>query len=416
MDVATRYCTATVIKDKCASTIIKGLFLSWIVLFGAPGKMLSDNGCEFNNSEMRTLGEAFNVKVMTTAAESPWSNGVCERQNAVIGDSVRKIMADCNCALEVALAWAIAARNSLTNSFGFSPNQLVFGYNPAIPNVVTNDLPALESASSSETVRDNLNALHAARQEFIKKESSERLARALRHNVRSTDVSDLQNGDEVFYKRNDSYEWHGPGIVIGRDGKQVLVRHGGIYVRAHACRLTRAPVQDTQTPPDHCSAAQQQPEGATSSRSYPPEEEDEETGNVSEEVSISDAQDTTDVEVPGASKVVNEPKPLKFVVGQRIKGIHAETGELVSGKILSRAGKVSGKYKHRYNVQKDSDGSVSAIDFKYGFKDLEVLSDEAEMIVLFNSEAVRVAKDSEINNWQSNDVYEEVDDIGQNFI
>ncbi|KAK3887825.1 hypothetical protein Pcinc_008076 [Petrolisthes cinctipes] len=78
-------------------------------------EILSDNGCEFNNADMRALGEAFNIKIMATSAESPWSNGACERQNAVIGDIVRKIMADCQCDLDVALAWAISARNALTN-------------------------------------------------------------------------------------------------------------------------------------------------------------------------------------------------------------------------------------------------------------------------------------------------------------
>lgn len=154
-------------------------------------------------------------------------------------------MADAQCDLEVALAWAISARNALTNSSGFSPNQLVFGYNPALPNVFMDDPPALKPVSS-KMVKDNLNAMHFAREEFVKNEASERLKRALRHNIRSSEISEIENGDEVYYKRNDSHEWYGPGIVIGRDGKQVLVRHGGVYVRAHACRLTRVPVQNTE--------------------------------------------------------------------------------------------------------------------------------------------------------------------------
>ena len=80
VDLATRYSMATVIGNKYATTIVKALFKSWIVVFGAPGKILSDNGLEFNNDEMRAMGEAFNIKIMTTSAESPWSNGVCERQ------------------------------------------------------------------------------------------------------------------------------------------------------------------------------------------------------------------------------------------------------------------------------------------------------------------------------------------------
>ena len=45
----------------------------------------------------------------------------------------------------------------------------------------------------------------------------------------------------MFYKRNDSSEWHGPGIVIGRDGKQVLVKYGGVYVRVHFHELSVIP-------------------------------------------------------------------------------------------------------------------------------------------------------------------------------
>lgn len=108
----------------------------------------------------------------------------------------------------------------------------------------TDKLPAFEGVTTSTIVRDNLNARHLARQQHVKGESCERLRRALRHNVRTTDIEDLNNGQEVYYKRNDSNEWRGPGIVIGRDGKQILVRHGGlggVYVRVHVCRLRKAP-------------------------------------------------------------------------------------------------------------------------------------------------------------------------------
>ena len=51
----------------------------------------------------------------------------------------------------------------------------------------------------------------------------------------------LQN-DSVYYKRNNSNQWHGPARVLGKDSHQYLLKHGGIYVRVHPCRmqLTRA--------------------------------------------------------------------------------------------------------------------------------------------------------------------------------
>ena len=59
---------------------------------------------------------------MTTAAESPWSNGVCERLNGEIGERVSRILDDTQCDIELALAWAISARNALSNKAGFYPN------------------------------------------------------------------------------------------------------------------------------------------------------------------------------------------------------------------------------------------------------------------------------------------------------
>lgn len=414
VDLATRYCTATVIRDKCANTIIKALFLKWIVTFGAPRKILTDNGCEFNNSEMRTLGEAFNVKIMTTSAESPWSNGVCERLNGVIGDMVRKIMADNGCDLEVALAWAVSARNALTNYLGFAPNQLVFGNNPSLPNVSTNALPALEPVVSSEIVRNHLNALHSARQGFIKAESSERLARALRHNIRSSDHEELVNGAEVYYKRNDSNEWRGPGIIIGRDGKQFLVKHGGGYVRVHECRLTCAPEswsESRRDEDDHGGAARVEDQTLPSRYTFEEESEDGDVHGNATEIQVGEVSEST-TEVESAPEIA-PALPSRLVAGTRIQGTRSDTGELVSGRVMSRAGKASGRYSDCYNFRWDSDGSISWADLKKDFSTWKIVDDDTELLVLFNTEEVLRAKEKEITNWRDNEVYEEVEDVGQ---
>ena len=63
--------------------------------------------------------------------EIPWSYGLGECHNGVLGNTLRKMMSDKpNYSLEIGVAWAIAAKNSLKNVYGFSPNQLVFEKNP----------------------------------------------------------------------------------------------------------------------------------------------------------------------------------------------------------------------------------------------------------------------------------------------
>ena len=129
------------------------------------------------------------------------------------------------------------AKNTLHNVHGYSPNQLVFGRNPNLPGLLNDKLPALEGVSTSEVVADNLNVMHGARKQFIACESLEKVRRALCHQVRTSIAQTYKNADAVLYKRNLCDRWLGPGTVIAWEHKQVLVKHGGTYVRVYPFRL-----------------------------------------------------------------------------------------------------------------------------------------------------------------------------------
>ena len=76
-------------------------------------------------------------------------------------------------------------------------------------------------------------------------------------------------------------------------------------------------------------------------KTVPIEEKDEES-----EVSSEETESTRET---AAGSGVQETVPhITVKVGQRIQGVHKITGELQSGRILSRAGKSTGKYKDCY--------------------------------------------------------------------
>ena len=239
VDSCTRYTATALIKSKRKEVIVKKIFKIWLAYFGAPLKFHSDNGGEFANETFREMNEKMGIETSTTPAESPFSNGVVERNNAMLYETMMKTMEDQNCDMETALAWATCAKNSLQSTFGFSPNQLVLGRNVNLPSVESNDLPAQEPTTHSDLVRTNLNALHKSRENYIKAESSDRIKRALKHNIRTYSEVDFLPGEKVYFKRNKVKGWKGPAKVLGKESNFVLIRHGSAYYRCHPCHMKK---------------------------------------------------------------------------------------------------------------------------------------------------------------------------------
>ena len=240
IDSFTRYTVATVIRKKEPDMVVDAIMDKWIQYFGKMDGILTDNGGEFSSHLMREVLSILDVMDHTTGAESPWSNGLCERNHALVDNILQSVMRDYSeLSIEQALTWAVVAKNSLSNHFGFSPFQLVFGKNPKLPNVVNDPPPSWEIKTKSVKLMQNLKAMHATRQAFMKAESCERLKTALRSKIR-TNGTVYQNGDIVYYKRDNEEEWRGPAKVVFQDGKVIFIRHGGYAVRVSANRITKA--------------------------------------------------------------------------------------------------------------------------------------------------------------------------------
>ena len=99
IDHMTRFNAAAVIHTKKKEEVVDNVFKMWISLFVCPKKILSDNGGEFNNELLRELGQLLNTHILCTSAESPWSNGITEGHNAIIGNMVAKVMKDVPCSI-----------------------------------------------------------------------------------------------------------------------------------------------------------------------------------------------------------------------------------------------------------------------------------------------------------------------------
>ena len=449
IDSVTRYSAARIIYNKKKETIIQGICSGWISIFGNPKKFMADNGGEFANAEFTEMCQRFNVDVQNSAAESPWSNGIVERHHKMLTEMMVKTQEDSKCSWEIALCWALSAKNSMQMFGGFSANQLTMGRNPSLPNVIDDRLPALEDTTVSKTVADNVNAMHSARQAFAKCESSNKIRRALRSQVRTCNDEYYQNGEKVMYKRKGYTRWSGPGVILGRDSTHLyIIKHGNQYYKCSACHLTRDsttgyPITSQSSQPDQNRNVSNAPTASVNSPRPQPRKQknfiDEQPScswnmevPVVEDV-ISPAVETV---IPPESERVEQssssdpclhsglPKSKSRVEFRQKHPENEEESEVWNKVYIhSRAGKASGRYRNCLNIQLDGDQDIKCVNWNELAAEWreDTTPEEREEEVLLSSvgmhdQAVVDAKQAELEKFKANKVYEEVDEDNQSTV
>ena len=406
------------------------------------------------------MAEAMNIRVMTTSAESPWSNGLVERHNATLKHMLDKISAEKEVQTEIALAWAVQAKNSLANVHGFSPAQLTFGQNPNLPGVLSDKPPALEEREVADIIATQLRTMRTARQAFIKAESEEKIKRALRHNIRPSAKNKFVQGDLVYYKRNDSRKWRGPGKVIGTESSTILIKHGAQYVRAHVCRVLpvkgtyydsrgeakqngfeersreekRYSVEKQQedeiieeeektSQVEQAEATAQNQERQVEYQSETSNLEDTELQSPIEDLVFEDALDLGETSEPVETDVTDKSN-VNMKKGQNIS-FRTLDGLWHDGEVMRRTGMVTGKYRNNWAIKDSDSGNIQDLDIERDWIEWKVRQDESkeatveEIMVVDKAvedekaRIIREAKEVELKKWVDEKVYEDVEDIGQ---
>ena len=473
IDVFSRYSVTCIRYSKKQEAIVDAIMKIWISYFGQPRKFLADNGGEFSNKEYMSMCETFNIEMCKTAAESPWSNGLVERHNAIIKRSMQKVMEDAKCNHETALVWGTSSKNTLHGHHGYSPNTIVFGRNPNMPSILNDQLPALNEPIGVVVAR-NLKAIQSARENVIKCESSEKIKRALRHNVRKSNEVRYENGDKCYYKRDDQMKWHGPGTVIGQHNQEIIVKHGHEIVKVHPSRivLKRNVEFQSQKKNDSNGASMNDKSIENKCTVHAPEIVDrniestiielhneetiEDSANSLHEATVenitqeSDAigsdenteeivQTSNDSTVANSVEISNDKssntindevvenesnESTSIRTNQDVKSYpkvkeriqyQTENGNWETGEVLSRGGKAKGKYKGQFNVKNAKSDEISCIDFE-NVQWEPVTENEILIVTNENMPSINTAKMKELHSWIENDVYTEVKNKNQKAI
>ena len=223
------------IRNKNPSTIIESIISTWIIGDGSgPGHprmgFYTDNGGEFLSEEMLDFAAYMDVNINMTSANSPWQNGICERNHATADVIFQKILSE-NPTMDrqEAVNFAAFAKNSEINKTRFSALQLMSGQNPHFPGLAEKN-PASTNISATTKYMKKLKLLDEARVKYREIECNDKLKKVEEMRINPNVENSYEVGDLVYFFDDKRKHWK-KGTVLAALGKTVYLKFGNFLRR-----------------------------------------------------------------------------------------------------------------------------------------------------------------------------------------
>ena len=183
-----------------AQTMAKTLWDKFIVHYGLPEKILTDQGCNFESQLVADLCELMGVWKIQTSPYHLQTNGQCERFNSTLINMLGTLPKEKKSEWKNHIGTLVHAYNYTQNSAtGFSPYYLMFSRQPCLPVDVALGLAPRTITEPSTTkfvqkLREQNNGAHEKAEAFQAKE-----AKRHKHNYnKKGKAAALEVGDTVL--------------------------------------------------------------------------------------------------------------------------------------------------------------------------------------------------------------------------
>ena len=210
----------------------------WIAWAGIPEEIILDPAQTNLGEPMVGPAEAQGAIVRPIAAEAHWQLGKVENHGGWFERILAKVIDEHNPKdkdswLECVLHAHV--KNTMIQTYGFTPHQFVFGRNPMVPTDLLTEpvhvIPATASLTSEAAARSQ--AIRAsARRAVLELQDDKALRTALAARPRVS--QSFKPGDLVAYWRSQKWQqgvlhqegrWYGTAIVIGYVGRNLVLAH-----------------------------------------------------------------------------------------------------------------------------------------------------------------------------------------------
>ena len=227
VDHFSRFVVLAPLSTKSADEVAHRLITHLICPYTTPKVLLSDNGSEFRNDVLKNICNQYNIAQTFVTAYHPASNGLVERANRKILETLRPIVSSLQHTWEDWLPQVAASINASENSFtGKSPHYIIYGYDKVLPYDLLCDSPRplynLDDYAKSQIAI--FQKIHNEVRRKLPASRAEMIARQHRRAV----PSNISVGDVVMVQvpgRNSklSPKFDGPYKVTARNNNKVTL-------------------------------------------------------------------------------------------------------------------------------------------------------------------------------------------------
>ena len=260
VDYASSYQMVIPLFQKENPELIRKTFLErWVCWAGMPEEIVVDPSKPNVGQALTEPLELSGATVHITAADARWQLGKVEVHGGWFQKVLSKVIVDRVPANQEQWQECVTAahcKNELIQMYGFTPSQYVFGRNPRIAEHLMDEPLKVIPATAplyEQSIARQVATPHAARLAVMELQDSRslRLALAARPRV----VPDFTPGTYVAYWRSQKWNhgtldqqgaWHGPAIVLGKVGRNLVVIHKRSILRCAPEQLRLSTSDETK--------------------------------------------------------------------------------------------------------------------------------------------------------------------------
>jgi hypothetical protein len=239
VDAGTAFHRAVLLRTKAPRYVARKIMRHWISIFGAPVRIIHDQGGEFEK-DVVCMMEELSIDAEVTASHASWQLAMGERHGGMFGTVWQAIITEHQCSnrrdVKLACDAALMAKNTTVTRNGHNAYQAVLGHEPrdptsAIADDDNTDLSSKQLLGPQSEVGRAASMRHTAKTAILKLDTSDKLRRAISRGPpdNRSHQHEYLPGSRIYFwephaskgrQRQDPGRWRGPALIILREKHQ----------------------------------------------------------------------------------------------------------------------------------------------------------------------------------------------------